>query len=473
MSELPKKLGKYQIRSVLGQGAMGVVYQGVDPDIKRLVAIKVMHPHLQNSAEGKPFLERFRREAQAAARCNHPNIVTVFELGHDNDCDFIAMEYVQGAELAHFIERGRHFTHAEAIYITGEVLKALDAAHRQGVVHRDIKPANIILLKNGGVKVADFGVARTRQSDLTVSGHMVGTPAYMSPEGLQGDEVDNRADLYSVGMVMLELMTGQKPSAQQRYTQPVEEFLLEIFRAERGKALNPGHRYILHRSLVDDRERRFPDAKAFLDALEKVESGASHQDFSVMDTLARTVGSHGAPAVNNDQPFTWTGELLHKLEKELSGHLGPLAAVLIKKASTVSQSPLELVNTLSRQIKDPKERDAFIEKAKHCMAKGNCSGEATAFSQDGSRVSGTARSGASMAAGRSRVGGAGTVADTLPPEQLASLAKALAKHVGPLAPQLVNRHARRVYAVEDLHQQLAASIPNADERRVFLETVAG
>ncbi len=458
MSEIPKTLGKYQIRSVLGQGAMGVVYQGLDPDIQRLVAIKVMHAQLQSAEERRPFLERFRREAQAAARCSHPNIVTVYELGHEGDCDFIVMEYVQGAELKAFIDRGRRFSPAEALYITGEVLKALDAAHRHGIVHRDVKPANVILLKNGGVKVADFGVARTEESDLTVSGHMVGTPAYMSPEGLYGEPVDGRADIYSVGMVLLELMTGRKPTPQQRYTQPMEDFLLDVFREPVGRDLSPGHRYLLHRALQDDKARRFQDARTFLQALEKVRTGAV-VDAGAAESLAESVSDRQSPT-HGDQPFQWTDELLHKLERELVAQLGPLAKVLIKKAASLSQSPVELVNSLSRHIKEPAQREAFMAKARHCMALGHCSGDFTVLSTEVSAASALASGGESLA-------------DTLPPERLDGLARALAKHVGPLAPHLVQRHARRAFDLDQLHQALASSIPNAEERKVFLETVGG
>lgn len=264
MTDTPKTLGKYRIQSVLGQGGMGVVYKGIDPDIERPVAIKVMHSALRHKERGDEMRLRFRREAKAAARCVHPNIVTVFDLGTDQGLDFIVMELVEGRELKSFLAQGHEFSPAESVYIITEVLKALDAAHRQGVVHRDVKPGNIILLPSGGVKVADFGVARIDHSDLTIIGHLVGTPAYMCPEGMRGQPVDQAADIYSVGMVLLELLTGEKPVPQQVLTQPTGEFLDQALRSDRGSRLCPELRRTLQRALAPDPRRRFAEARDFL-----------------------------------------------------------------------------------------------------------------------------------------------------------------------------------------------------------------
>ncbi len=210
MQGAPPRLGKYEVRALLGQGAMGQVYLCHDPVIDRQVAVKILHPHILTDRNAEEIRARFRREARAAARCQHPNIVTVHDVGEHDGRDFIVMEYVQGEELRFFLDRGEQLGDAERLYIVKEVLEALEFAHARGVVHRDIKPANIILMDDGGVKVADFGVAHIDRSDLTQAGSIMGTPTYMAPEGLRGEPVGPAGDLYSVGMVLFELVTGRR-----------------------------------------------------------------------------------------------------------------------------------------------------------------------------------------------------------------------------------------------------------------------
>ena len=208
MGDLPEKIGKYQVRSMLGEGAMGVVYEGFDPDIERQVAIKILHPHLVTEKSGGEFLERFKREAKSAARCIHPNIVMVLEYGQDQDMPYIVMEFVEGSSLQEIIKTGRGIALQKSLSIISQLLKALHAAHQLDIVHRDIKSANVMILRDGGsVKLADFGIARVAESpELTMTGAVVGTPKYMAPEQMFGLKVDSRADLFSVTMVFLDLL---------------------------------------------------------------------------------------------------------------------------------------------------------------------------------------------------------------------------------------------------------------------------
>ncbi|MFT5351242.1 MAG: serine/threonine protein kinase, partial [Gammaproteobacteria bacterium] len=208
MGDLPKNIGKYQIRSSLGEGAMGVVFEGFDPDIERRVAIKILHPHLVTETNGGEFLERFKREAISAARCTHPNIVMVLEYGQDGEMPFIVMEFVEGATLQEIIKLGNDINLQKILSIISQLLKALHSAHQLKIVHRDIKAANVMILKDGGsVKLADFGIARIAESpDLTMTGAVVGTPKYMAPEQMFGLKVDSRADLFSVSMLFLDLL---------------------------------------------------------------------------------------------------------------------------------------------------------------------------------------------------------------------------------------------------------------------------
>ena len=224
------KLGKYLIRRELGKGAMGIVYEGFDPVIERTVAIKTILPAQLNSAEVKDVLARFKREAQAAGRLNHPGIVAVYDYGEvvaEDDSTmvagpngqpgegervaFIAMEFVKGRELKDYFDGSERFPLKEVERIMGEILDALDHAHSKGVTHRDMKPANLIMLADGKIKVADFGIARIETSELTQAGTVMGTPSYMSPEQFMGQTVDGRSDLFSCGVILYQFLTGEKP----------------------------------------------------------------------------------------------------------------------------------------------------------------------------------------------------------------------------------------------------------------------
>ena len=205
------KLGKYEIRRELGRGAMGVVYEAFDPMIARVVALKTIRPDQLTGAHSKEILARFHREAQAAGRLTHPNIVSIYDFGEDAGVWFIAMELVTGRELKDHFEKNERFRTADAVRILAQVLAALGYSHRLGVVHRDIKPSNIFIMEDGTAKVADFGIAHLESSDLTQVGTVLGTPAYMSPEQILGLPVDGRSDLFSVGVILYQFLTGERP----------------------------------------------------------------------------------------------------------------------------------------------------------------------------------------------------------------------------------------------------------------------
>ncbi len=208
------RVGRYELRRVLGRGAMGVVYEGYDPKLSRRVAIKTIQQEAALEAgAANDYAERFTREAKAAARISHPNIVQVYDFGVEGDIAYLVMEFVQGTELGAFFESGERFDIHDAMRLMTELLDALELAHNSGVIHRDIKPANVMVDGDGRAKLADFGVARvTDGQDATQAGRtMVGTPAYMSPEQIQGQKVDRRADLFSAGVILYQFLTGRKP----------------------------------------------------------------------------------------------------------------------------------------------------------------------------------------------------------------------------------------------------------------------
>jgi len=211
-----KRLGRYDIVNVLGKGAMGVVYGGTDPRLNRKVAIKTILKSALDEDTAKEYSMRFVREAQAVARLNHANIVQVYDFGEEGDVAYIVMEFIKGKELKDFFDANERFEIKEAVHIMGELCEALDFAHEHGIVHRDIKPANVMIDSNGRVKLADFGVARISDADRgaaekTAVGTVVGTPAYMSPEQIQGGEIDRRTDIFSAGIILYQFLTGEKP----------------------------------------------------------------------------------------------------------------------------------------------------------------------------------------------------------------------------------------------------------------------
>jgi tRNA A-37 threonylcarbamoyl transferase component Bud32/class 3 adenylate cyclase len=222
---VPSCFGKYEVRRELGRGAMGIVYEAWDPGIERRVALKTLRPDQLDSSAAKELSERFRREAQAAGRLSHPAIVSVYDFGQEGDTSFIAMEFVEGEELQLRLERGPQFAVPEVVEIMSQLLDALDTAGRAGVVHRDIKPSNILLLPDGCVKVTDFGIARVEASGLTQAGSMMGTPAYMSPEQLNGANVDPRSDLFSAAVVLYQLLTGERPFTGARVATIIHKIL--------------------------------------------------------------------------------------------------------------------------------------------------------------------------------------------------------------------------------------------------------
>jgi serine/threonine-protein kinase len=205
-------LGRYEIVKELGRGAMGVVYLGKDPKINRMMAIKTMMFDDQVDEKTlKELKERFFREAESAGNLSHPNIVRIFDAGEDQDMAYIAMELMEGEDLKNYSTSDKLLPMPKVIDYIAKVADALDYAHQQGVTHRDIKPANIMLLKDGTVRVADFGIARMQGSTKTATGTVLGTPSYMSPEQVAGKKVDGRSDLFSLGVTLYELLTGEKP----------------------------------------------------------------------------------------------------------------------------------------------------------------------------------------------------------------------------------------------------------------------
>jgi serine/threonine-protein kinase len=209
-----KRLGRYEIQGVLGQGAMGMVFKGLDPAIDRLVALKTIRIGLgMNPTQTAELRERLVREAKAAGKLSHPNIVTIYDVGTEGDVDYIAMEYLEGTTLEDLIRKNTVMNFRIVAKMLYQVCSALEYAHKMGIVHRDIKPANIMVLDNFEVKVTDFGIARFESGgmSMTQTGIAMGTPYYIAPEQLRGEAVDRRCDIFSLGVVAYEMLTRKRP----------------------------------------------------------------------------------------------------------------------------------------------------------------------------------------------------------------------------------------------------------------------
>src|SRR6201984_3295451 len=264
-----RSIGRYRIEALLGTGAMGEVYRAHDPAIDRLVAIKVVRPELVAGSGGAQLLERFRREAPAAGRRLHPNIVAIWDFGDDNGTPFLVMELVEGQSLDQVIKSSGPLAQDRSVAIITQMLSALGFAHASGIVHRDIKPSNIMVLPGDRVKVADFGIARLEASEFTIVGDLLGTPAYMAPEQFAGAPVDKRTDLFAAGVILFEMLTGVKPVRGNSITEIIS--FMETRGPEDIRALNPAVpdslKCVITKSLAFESAQRYAEAGEFSKAI--------------------------------------------------------------------------------------------------------------------------------------------------------------------------------------------------------------
>lgn len=282
------KLGRFEILAEIGRGAMGIVYKAKDPMLERTVAIKTINMSMDRDG-AEMYEKRFYQEARAAGGLNHPNIVTVYDIGKTESACYMAMEYIEGAELRTLLLPGKPLPVPRALAIAAQVAEGLAYAHERGVVHRDIKPANIMVPESGAVKITDFGIARMRSSNVqTQTGMMMGSPKYMSPEQVIGKRADHRADIFSLGVILYEMLTGAAPFTGES----VNAVMYQIvnFVPPSPSAINPAAPSaldaIVARMLAKALEERFQSAAEIARGLRECE----HQ-------------VHGAPSATNTLPL--------------------------------------------------------------------------------------------------------------------------------------------------------------------------
>jgi serine/threonine protein kinase len=264
------KTGRYQLLDELGRGAMGVVYRAHDPVIGRDVAVKTMHLSADGSGANRPeFLTRFQTEARAAGILTHPNIVVVYDAGEEGGVFYITMELVEGRSLQSLLDEHQSFPLPRAIKIIEQASSALDYAHKHNIIHRDVKPANLMITADDTVKITDFGTAKILRFNTTQTAAVIGTPSYMSPEQIKGKTVDGRSDIFALGVILYELLTGEKPFPGQNITTVIYKIVNEepIPPRELDPSINTGLCNVISRALAKEPTARFQTCGELLDAL--------------------------------------------------------------------------------------------------------------------------------------------------------------------------------------------------------------
>jgi serine/threonine-protein kinase len=304
-------IGRYHIAGELGRGGMGVVYHAIDPELDRPVALKVIRLPADAAPELRDELEkRFRREAKAAARIRHPGVVAIHDVGVTGADLFLVMELVEGESLASRLERRAFLPRAAALDLAARAADALAAAHRAGVVHRDVKPANILLAADGRVLLTDFGVARSLDevSELTRTGMVVGSPAYMAPEQLQGMPVDGRADLFSLGVVLYELLLHKRPFPAQSITTLLYQILHEDPLADPALAqdLDASTAGVLRGLLAKSADERFADAAVAAAAIRALPGAGRGEEATLPGARPHPAGVYPPPPTRPATPAAGT-----------------------------------------------------------------------------------------------------------------------------------------------------------------------
>ena len=297
------QLGRYVIESEIGRGAMGVVFKATDSVLQRTVAVKTVNMALEKDHADK-YEARFYHEARAAGALNHPNIVTVYDAGKAGDVVYMAMEYIQGVELRNLLVEGQAMGVPQAVSIAAQVAEGLAYAHQQGVVHRDIKPANIMVVADGPVKITDFGIARMRASaDLTQTGVMLGSPKYMSPEQVIGKRADHRSDIFSLGVILYEMLTGAAPFSGENVTALMYQIVNFALPAPSSinRQVPEMLDFVVAKMLAKPLDERYQDARELAGDLRECERGLSAPGIGTLPGRPTGLASGPQPEMMNTQ----------------------------------------------------------------------------------------------------------------------------------------------------------------------------
>lgn len=451
--DIPESIGKFRVEGMLGRGAMGVVYKALDPDIERTVAIKLVRTDLLESDDRMHYVARFRNEAKMVGRCIHPNIVGIHDFSMHEGNPFLVLEFVEGQDLGRAFRRGTQIDLPTAGNVASEVLKALSYAHGFGVIHRDVKPANILLTKAAAIKVTDFGISRAFASDATMSSVLVGTPCYMSPEQCLGGAIDARSDLFSMGSVLYEMLSGRRCFDAPNFLAATHKILhqepepLRILRPDLPAAITE----VVEKALAKRPEDRFQNAAemelALRDALRG--DGAPAEQDGHGATPAITAAGRTCPAKRPAAEMeALQSASLATMERRLAHYLGPMAGFHLRKAMREAQTPEQLGQMLAEFIPEAPAREQVRADLLQVIA--SDSGLALLRSSAGVLP-----------------GGVG-----LPTVTIDAVAKVLALIMGPVAPHLLRRALLTAKTPAELEAACVEMIDPPDERDRFRKLLA-
>jgi serine/threonine-protein kinase len=462
----PTQLGKYPITGVLGEGAMGVVYKGFDPVIRRPVAIKTIHRDLigGDDTSGASASARFRNEAQAVGRMAHPGIVAIYEYGEQDTTAYIAMELVNGRSLSQILRDTPRLPEFDVVSLMDQLLAALDCAHRHGVWHRDIKPANLLVTAAGQLKITDFGIARIEANALTQVTSTIGTPGYMAPEQYVGNQIDHRVDLFASGVLLYRLLTGATPFAGS-----AEAVMYQILHKEhvppsqvQGSHCPVVYDPIVAKALAKDANQRYSSAAQFREAL--LQRAKALPEEALATTIIAAAAASPSPSSGGVQqptstqssggsavPTGWDPATLQQFERALVSFVGPMARVMVRNAARSCSDPESLTAVLGQQLPSEVERTAFRTKLSTTQVTRRTA--ATTASTSGTKSLGTRVVEATAGSGSP------VNADTV-----AHARQVLTRHMGPIAGVIVKKAAAQARTEAELFEQLVAQFTDPAER---------
>jgi serine/threonine protein kinase len=447
---VPASLGRYRLDGVLGSGGMGTVHRAYDPIIGRTVAIKVMRTAHIDPDQRAEFLDRFAQEVRAAAGCTHPAIIAVHDVGGDlktgaaDHPPFIVMELVEGQSLAEWLRDPERRVVLSPQAVLLPILDALESVHRLGIVHRDVKPGNILLTPQRQPKLTDFGIARLNHSGfpqpgITSPGMMIGTPWYMAPEQARGEDIDQRADLFSVGCIIYEMLAGQTPFGSNSIGETVFRLLgPQPVRLDPIARLAPQFTAVLARALAKSAGERFASATEFAAALRAVDQAPA-----VSSDLTIASPPRAVPSYASERPGPFEPEFLTTLGNELATWLGPIAPTLVRRAAEQAVDRESLRRKLATHLELPETRSIFLR-----------------------------RTGMPMASPRDARGlplRPATANASIPDQAVAAAQKVLAERIGPIATLVTKRAASTATNQADFIEMIAVQFPADKELRRSLQ----
>ena len=430
-SIIGETVGPYKIEGIIGAGGMGMIHKASDTRLDRLVALKCLPPHLTIDNNNR---ERFLNEARAVSRLDHQNICTLYDIGETEDKElYIAMPFYEGYTLDKLIENGP-IPIEDVIAISLQICDGLHAAHNHDIVHRDIKPANIIITTDNILKILDFGVAKINGVNLTSTGVSLGTVAYMSPEQLEGKDIDARTDIWAVGVLLYEMLMGIRPFIGDQAPAIIHAVLyadLPDFNLpqEIPKALSE----VIKKALVRNKEERYASLEELMDDLRKVSNNEKITPHTPIINKKTTP--------HNQTTVEFNKKTIDDLIQELTQHVGPMATVLVHKAVKNSNNYSELCQTLDKHLPDEATRKNMRQRFDILS-----STETTTHLVDTSSIN-------------------------LTDDQIDSMISVTTSFIGPMAKLLVQKYSKQSESNEALAQKLAEHIDSPSEKTSFIEKI--